>query len=567
MLNDERYIAAAESFEKIAKSIGEEGLAESAKQIRVLCGNFDVKVLFIGHFSAGKSALINCLIGRENFLEENTAPMTTIATELYYTEGEEKCTAFKNDGTCIQLNVNPKVDPNEYSHIAYGLNVDILKELEGYTVVDLPGFDSNIENHNKALNNYISKGAAYILVADIDRGGLDARAISFLKEVSVYSERIAVLLNKCDKKTEEDIEKIQLGVKDQLDMYGIEAEVYCVSKYNPNTVDLLKSIIFSFEIQEIFDDTMQKFIRNEANVAKGILSDAADKVYLDVFDIDNEIKRIERVRKQTSQIFSEKKHELLENVQDNADEIMASISNALNANSGLVADAAISGGSKALEAVIMESIRPVFIDSIRGISKEVIDDIAATLSQCNAVSDSDNSSQMFMSIAEKAKQLIDQNSFAGITADFDANSEENQPDEENKLNGEAIYKVVTGILAICTNVVAPWLELIIVMLPDIVKIVNKFLGGTQHDKVRQNLEKGVFPQIIAKLRPSVEQCTGQSVNSILDNFEAAVNEKLAVVDGILTETKNKRQGTVDEYENYKNALKNALEELEELSEI
>ena len=59
-----------------------------SEQIIKLRDNFDIKLMFVGHFSAGKSSLLNRLIGRDNFLKEAQEPTTAMATELIYDKNE-----------------------------------------------------------------------------------------------------------------------------------------------------------------------------------------------------------------------------------------------------------------------------------------------------------------------------------------------------------------------------------------------------------------------------------------------------------------------------------------------
>ena len=46
--------------------------------------HFEIKLLVVGHFSAGKSALLNALLQRPAFLKEAQQPQTALATELVY---------------------------------------------------------------------------------------------------------------------------------------------------------------------------------------------------------------------------------------------------------------------------------------------------------------------------------------------------------------------------------------------------------------------------------------------------------------------------------------------------
>ena len=51
--------------------------------------HFEIKLLVVGHFSAGKSALLNALLQRPAFLKEAQQPQTALATELVYDTTEQ----------------------------------------------------------------------------------------------------------------------------------------------------------------------------------------------------------------------------------------------------------------------------------------------------------------------------------------------------------------------------------------------------------------------------------------------------------------------------------------------
>ena len=87
MINKKNYNLDIEKIIEIAKKYEIESSKEDFKLILEESKRFEINVLFVGSFSAGKSALLNCLIGK-NILEESQAPETAIATELYDSEEE-----------------------------------------------------------------------------------------------------------------------------------------------------------------------------------------------------------------------------------------------------------------------------------------------------------------------------------------------------------------------------------------------------------------------------------------------------------------------------------------------
>lgn len=190
--------------------------------------HFEIKLLVVGHFSAGKSALLNALLQRPAFLKEAQQPQTALATELVY-DTTEQAFAYRKDGSCEELQAGKEYLPEEYSHLEYHVNAPALARIADYTIVDTPGFDSGIEAHAQALSNYIGVGSAYLVVVDQEKGGLDETTLQFIREISHYSNQIAVVLNKCDKITPDTVEQIVSAAQGTLEMWGFPYKVYPIS--------------------------------------------------------------------------------------------------------------------------------------------------------------------------------------------------------------------------------------------------------------------------------------------------------------------------------------------------
>lgn len=106
MVNRDIYNEIIEKMKEIISHHPREDFIKGVSQIEDIRDGFDVKLMFVGHFSAGKSSLLNVLLGRPGFLKEAQEPQTAIATELVYDE-EEATFAYNLNGerrSTIQVN-------------------------------------------------------------------------------------------------------------------------------------------------------------------------------------------------------------------------------------------------------------------------------------------------------------------------------------------------------------------------------------------------------------------------------------------------------------------------------
>lgn len=251
----------------------------SLSKVMNIRDNFDIKLMLIGHFSAGKTALINSLIGKRGFLKESQEPQTAIATELKYDE-IESAYAFDVNGNKEVFDAQKEYISSQYNRIEFRINSPVLKEINDFTIVDTPGFDAGIEAHTKALTNYIGVGSAYLVVIDQEKGGIDQTTLDFIREISNYSSQVAVLINKCDKITEEIAESIAESARFTLMMNGLSYRVYTVSSIDSDISEKLRTIISSFNAQEAFNKVMLREIKAELFSTEKILEVSKQRMYL-----------------------------------------------------------------------------------------------------------------------------------------------------------------------------------------------------------------------------------------------------------------------------------------------
>lgn len=550
MINRNVYDETIEKMREIISHHSGEDFTKAFSQIEAVRDHFDIKLMLVGHFSAGKSSLLNALIGIPEFLKEAQEPTTAIATELIYDE-EESAFAYNISGEKEEFNSNKEYTPNKYNHLEYRLNVSALKEIDDFTIVDTPGFDAGIEAHAKALANYIGVGSAYIVVIDQEKGGIDQTTLDFIKEISNYSHQIAILINKCDKITPETADKIAESARFSLTTHGYPYKVYTTSKYDKDISNKIIAIISEFNAQMTFERVLGQQIKTELINIEKILSITKKKIYLDTFDLDADIDLYTRLEKQLAGAFDKKREEANEELDNTVQEIINQIRAALISHADSVAEALLSGNQVAAEAIIVETIRPIMLSKMKEISIQQIDNVTSVLDFTGVTNESEciDLTTVAVNLASNLKNLIEQGA-------FDTKTVADVKKQDKKKN---VYHVITGIAAIATDFIAPWLEVIIILLPDVITLLQGIFGESDIELTRRKFVNNVVPQIINKTYPQVKQNVEMTTKLVLDEYEKMLNEKIESIKNNITEAQNKKNKKIEDFEKYKTIISEDIE--------
>lgn len=184
--------------------ISSEAVTELCKEIEMA----KVCTPIIGKFSSGKSALVNTLLGYNiRILREDITPETAIPTEIVYTDSEETVTFIGNDGVDKDVSINEyrayETDANKIKCARICLRNSFLEEIPDVMLVDMPGFESGFEVHNKAIDNYLPDSLAYIVVFPAADMIVRSSVGNILKELCLHDMPLCVVITKYDKRNDE----------------------------------------------------------------------------------------------------------------------------------------------------------------------------------------------------------------------------------------------------------------------------------------------------------------------------------------------------------------------------
>jgi small GTP-binding protein len=164
-------------------------------------------LVVVGEFNAGKSALINALLGRP-LLDEGVTPTTSRVGLVSW--GEEP--AREALGSGLERRRAP---------------VDLLRDL---TIVDTPGTNAVLRQHEVLTREFVPRSDLVLFVTSADRPFAESER-AFLETVRDWGKPVVVVLNKADILAREaDREQVVAFVREQAaSLLGRKPEVFPLS--------------------------------------------------------------------------------------------------------------------------------------------------------------------------------------------------------------------------------------------------------------------------------------------------------------------------------------------------
>src|SRR5262245_1700298 len=131
-------------------------------------------IVIAGEFNAGKSALINSLLGQK-VLAEGTTPTTSRVTLIKW--GEAAAQQIVDEGYAV-----------------YNYPLPLLQELN---IVDTPGTNAIIRQHERLTDEFVPRSDLVLFVTSADHPLTESER-QFLQRILAWGKKIVFVLNKVD---------------------------------------------------------------------------------------------------------------------------------------------------------------------------------------------------------------------------------------------------------------------------------------------------------------------------------------------------------------------------------
>lgn len=234
-------------------------------------------IAFVGEFSAGKTSIVNRILSQDDksipLLPVSTKATTAIPT--YIAGGPATTYSFvtpanivKNLSESTFKKVSKEVlgqVKGVSSLIKYFVMTYKNPNLDGMSVLDTPGFNSNDSEDKERTIEVINECDALFWVFDVNAGTVNRSSISLIKEK--LNKPLYVVINKTDTKPKSEVDKVESLIKKTLADSGLKVERFIRFSSKAPLADIMnpiKAVKTTSETNTFVEDVLEDL----KNVAK-----------------------------------------------------------------------------------------------------------------------------------------------------------------------------------------------------------------------------------------------------------------------------------------------------------
>lgn len=496
----------------------------------------------IGKFSTGKSALINTLLGyssKNAILKEDITPETAVPAEIIYNSECDSAELFFNDGKLKNIEVSDyrktELDASQITHVRIMLRNSFLAEIPDVMLVDMPGFESGFEVHNKAIDNYLPQSLAYMVAFPADDLIVRSSVGNILKELVLNDMPICVVITKLDKRNNEfdtSLEKL----KDSLKRFIGEREIkICLTSSVDGNVDEAKE--FLMQIQEQSQEILSKKFRGKVLSAlentESYLKTTLRNSEMSESELDEEEERLEKQLTSLDHKFIGEKEDFNLQVSESIEEIKADVEAALEVEESTFVTMTMNKQN------INDRINSVVRNAVTtSVNKRFIPKVEKYMKRIEKCINGENMGDVHVSFHYDTKEIS-----TGLTT--------------------SVVAVVAGLVL--------GLPILGTVIAGIAYLINKSSAEKkreeQRNEIRTKLHNEVYPQIMREVGNGIETAITKQIELINTSVEDEITHQRNTLEKAMADLRARMVDEKSKKENLAVDIQRDLERIEELREM
>lgn len=511
----------------------------------------DVFVPIVGGFSTGKSTALNNFIERQ-ILPEKVSPETAIPTELRYSESE-RIMALSAKGEWTEHGINElaelSTNADQYQVVRVYVKAQSIKDIEPLVLVDMPGFDSGLDQHNQAILRYITTGALYLYMVNAKAGTVSRQDVRRIEEILDLGRSVKVFLTMTDLASPEELEATHTYVSDHMSFVTGDSEI---GRINKDDTAVLKETLEKADINQLFDGLVLSKVRNlyfdassHVNTAINALSTSAADVVERTAVAEQSLQKVEREREKMLAEVGQGQ------LTEKTEQVIRKLEKTLNNSLDELAMMARTGES-ALSRGIGDLVRSTLTVEIQQVVRRITTDVAYQFSgdiSVSGVSATGGPSWVNDMISVIENEAM--NALVGLG--------------ENKQSGgmktpthQSGGGIMNALSAAAFAIPHPVLKVVLAILPGIIgSLFDSFREKNNSDQYRKIISSQVIPSVLSQVRPQVLSSLSSIEGEIIKTVSGQVSAKVEAQRKIYNEVSEASESELEE-------LQIAVESLKEI---
>jgi len=526
----EKYLQIIESIQKIATDVGIS--VEKVSALDNAIRNQELLVPVVGEFSAGKSSFLNSFIGRK-VLSVAVRPETAVATELRYSKEEFAEVLIEKNGQIetsrLPVDKISKVQ-TDWRCIRLYLNSENLKSIEPLVMVDMPGFDSPRDDHNRAIASYLNRGVHYIVLTSVESGTVTASMKRQIQDIQNMGRTCSFFVSKANLRSEDDVNSIVEEVRDQVeDILDYSVTVKSLGKDGGAELNkLLASVNPDTLFSQVFKEALAQLIDElDASIVTKMaaLKNDREKNKKAILEMEEAKEKLERKR---DRLIAEARSNHYE---DETDSITSVVGTAINAEIDRLVDMAIRGAngetiSQEINSIVRSAVIPAVNKVSKGITEKISVNFQMELQEYQKTFSLFDNPEIVGKMGLAASQLGDMAKVAvnGISSLAKTAAK--------KVGAQTAYKSVVGAIGIATSFVNPLIEIAVLFLPEILGFIFGSMSKSQQEREQREQVRSqilnsiprIKQQLRAKIEPELQRQSELAIEAISEQFNGNIKE-------------------------------------------
>ncbi len=497
MLNSQKNFV--EYLEQVNALVKKAEIDKSKDTLIKLVKEQELLVPVVGGFSAGKSTAINAFLG-EDILSVAITPETALATELRYTDGQAYAQDIKENGQIEELSLDEFVKLKEraedFAYAKVFLNNEKLKSIEPLILVDMPGFDAPVEAHNKAIMEYLARGAYFVILESASSGTLAMSIKRHIENLQTLGRSFSFALTKCDLKPKSELDEIKTSIADELkDSFDYDKSVFLLDLKGG-----LDKVIKDTNSEQIFENLYKDELKFDFKDTKSSLQTKISALKANKNEALEAVKELEKAVEKINSTQENLNTDTNECAQNAAIATINVVAESLRLKASEIANAALNG-EEAMNSVVSEIVQNVLLKEFNARAKtqreRLINTFKGQISDLNL--DSLNIDATWVNDISK--------SINNALIDISTKPKDNLITEY----GDKVVKILIVSLGKLLSKLPVPLQLkpIIVGLTTFLPTIISFFKGKTID------EKALGVEVVSKIKESLQD---EVLNAFKDNF-------------------------------------------------